>query len=107
MINKLKARWNITSHWQLVFVLLTFSVTGSTTLIVRKFIFELIGITPDTSLWLKFPMYILVIFPIYQALFLIIGFLFGQFRFAWEFEKKMFSRFVPKHVLVRVKTLFL
>ncbi len=93
MIQKLKERWNITSHLQLVLVLLTFSVTGTSTLIVRKFIFQFIGITSETDLWIKVFLYILIIFPVYQGLFLLIGALFGQFRFAWEFEKKMFTRF--------------
>lgn len=93
MLQKLKDRWNITSHLQLVLVLLTFSVTGTTTLIVRKFIFQFIGITAETDLWIKVPLYILVIFPVYQGLFLLIGAMFGQFRFAWEFEKKMLTRF--------------
>jgi hypothetical protein len=95
-ISKLKSRWNITSHSQLVLILLTFSVTGTTTLYVRKFIFQWIGITTETDLWIKIPLYILIIFPVYQCLFLLIGALFGQFRFAWEFEKKMFSRFNRK-----------
>ncbi|HCO85018.1 MAG TPA: diacylglyceryl transferase, partial [Arenibacter sp.] len=35
---------------------------------------------------------ILLIFPIYQFLLVIYGWLFGQFKFFWEFEKKMLSR---------------
>lgn len=93
MINRLKTKWNITSNRQLLVILFIFSITGSTTLYVRKFIFEWIGISADTSLWLKIPLYLLVIFPAYQVLFLLFGALFGQFRFAWEFEKKMLSRF--------------
>lgn len=77
----------------MVLILLVFSITGSATLYVRRFIFDWIGITGDTSLWLRIPLYILIIFPIYQVLFLIFGALLGQFRFAWEFEKKMLSRF--------------
>lgn len=96
MLKKLKQRWNIKSNVQLVLIFLAFSLTGSATLYVRKVAFDWIGITPDTSLWLKISLYILIIFPSYQLLFLMIGTLFGQFRFAWEFEKKMFSRFRVK-----------
>lgn len=92
MLKKIKDRWNVKNNFQLVLILLIFSITGSATLVVRKYIFALIGITTDTSLWIKFPLYLLIIFPSYQILFLIIGTLFGQFRFAWEFEKKVFSR---------------
>src|SRR6056297_1965073 len=93
MLEKLKRKWNIKSNVQLVLIFLAFAFTGSAVLIVRKAVFGCIGITPDTSLWIKVPMYILIIFPSYQVLFLIIGSLFGQFRFAWEFEKKVFARF--------------
>jgi hypothetical protein len=95
-ITKLKSRWNINSHSQFILVLLTFSVTGTTTLYARKLIFQWIGITAETDIWIKIPLYILIIFPVYQLLFLLIGALFGQFQFAWEFEKKMFSRFTRR-----------
>jgi hypothetical protein len=93
LFDKLKKRWNITSYYQLVLVLLVFSITGSTTLYMRKLIFGWIGISGETSLWISVPLYVLIIFPVYQILFLLVGALLGQFRFAWEFEKKMLSRF--------------
>lgn len=93
MLEKLKQRWNIESNFQLLVILIVFAVTGSSTLYVRKGVFYLLGITPDTTLWLKVPLYIIVIFPAYQIMFLIVGTLFGQFKFAWEFEKKIFSKF--------------
>lgn len=92
MLKRFKARWNIKNNYQLLVILVMFSVTGSASLIVRRVIFEWIGISVDTSLWIKVPLYLLVIFPAYQVLFLIVGTLFGQFRFAWEFEKRIFSR---------------
>ncbi|WP_372948492.1 DUF6787 family protein [Mariniphaga sp.] len=93
MLKKLKEKWNIKSNLQLVLILVIFSVTGSASLVVRKFVFEWLGITTDTSLWIKVPLYVLIIVPAYQILFMVIGTLFGQFRFAWEFEKRVFSRF--------------
>lgn len=92
MLKRLKRKWNIKSNVQLVLILIVFSVTGSAALIFRRMVFEWIGINGDTSLWIKVPLYVLIIFPAYQILFLLIGTLFGQFRFAWEFEKKVFSR---------------
>jgi len=90
---KLKKRWNITSNLQLVVILLVFSLTGMSALYIRRIIFELIGIGDQTAFWLKAILYVLILFPVYQILFLAIGTLFGQFRFVWEFEKKMLSRF--------------
>ncbi len=92
MLKKLKAKWNIKSNFQLLLIIIIFSITGSASLIVRKVVFEWIGITAETSLWIKFPLYVLIIIPAYQILFLVIGTLFGQFRFAWEFEKRFLKR---------------
>lgn len=87
-MKKFKDRWNINSNWQLLIILIVFSVTGSAALVVRKLVFGWIGITTDTTLWLKVPLYILILFPAYQILLLIIGGALGQFRFFFEFQKK-------------------
>jgi peptide-methionine (S)-S-oxide reductase len=92
MVNLLKKRWNIDSNIQFILILIVFSLTGMATLWVRKAIWPLLGLAPDTSFFIKVPLYILIIFPVYQILQLIIAFVFGQFRFFWEFEKKMFRR---------------
>lgn len=96
MLKKFKEKWDIKNNFQLVLIFVAFSITGSASLAVRKFVFDWLGITGDTSLWIKVPLYVLVVFPAYQILFLLIGTLLGQFRFAWEFEKKVFSRFKLK-----------
>jgi len=93
MLNKLKKKWNIKSDFQLLVLLFVFASTGSLTLFTRKGIFFLLGLTAETSMWIKVPLYIIFIFPTYQILFLLIGTLLGQFKFVWEFEKKVFSRF--------------
>jgi len=93
MIERFKERWDIKSNFQLAVILVVFSVTGSSALYVRKGAFYILGITDSTELWLKTILYILIIFPAYNIMLLLVGFLFGQFKFAWEFEKKMMSRF--------------
>ncbi len=85
-----KQRWNIISNWQLVIIFIVFAITGSTSAFLSKPILSFFGILKDnTSLWLYYPLYVLLIFPVYQVLLVTIGFLFGQFTFFWEFEKKM------------------
>lgn len=92
MFEKIKIRWNIQSNFQVVIILLVFAITGSTTVVVKKAVFDLIQITSETALWIKIPVYIIVILAVYNFLLLVVGFLFGQFIFFWEFEKKFFSR---------------
>jgi len=45
---------------------------------------------------------LVLIFPIYQVLLVLIGFIFGQFSFFWKFEKKMLERlklgFIARYV---------
>ncbi len=96
MFEKLKKRWEINSNLQLILILITFSVTGSLSVLVRKPIFEYLSIDSDTNLIIKIVMSIIIITPSYQILLIIVGSLLGQFRFFWNFEKKMLSRFSSK-----------
>lgn len=85
-----KERWNIKSNWQVFVILVVFAFTGSTAAYLSKPVLGLVGITKETiSLWLYYPLYIILIFPIYQVLLVGYGFIFGQFTFFWAFEKKM------------------
>ena len=95
MFERFKRKWNIESDLQFVIILIVFAITGSSTLYIRKGIFYLLGITVQTDVWVRTVLYILIIFPAYNVMLLVVGFLFGQFKFAWEFEKKMFGRFFP------------
>ena len=92
-MKKLKEKWGIASNFQLLIIFLVFSVTGSLSLWIAKPLLDFIGLDKETlSPWIFWPIRILIIFPIYQILIVIIGALFGQFKFFWNFEKKMLVR---------------
>ncbi len=91
-INKLKTRWGVTSDWQVFIILIVFACTGFSVLYLKKFLLPLIGVTPETSGWIRFLASIFVILPIYQVVLLVYGFIFGQFTFFWNFEKRFFGR---------------
>ncbi len=92
-MEKLKKRWNLNSNKQVFLILLVFSITGYTSLIIAKPLLNLIGLAQETTNpWLYRPLRILLIFPIYQLLIVVFGWLFGQFDFFWNFEKKMLKR---------------
>ncbi len=92
-MKKLKERWGITSNLQLVIIFLVFSITGSIALWVAKPLLNLADVNSETmNIWLYIPIRIGIIFPTYQVLVIIIGALFGQFEFFWNFEKKMLTR---------------
>jgi len=85
-----RERWNIKSNWQLAVIIIVFAVTGSSAAYFSKPFLGLFGISKDNvSGWLYYPLYIILIFPIYQVLLVTYGFIFGQFDFFWAFEKKM------------------
>lgn len=93
MLEKLKERWEISSNWSLVAILIVFAINGSFAAWVAKPITTLLGISPETMYpWLYWTLRILLVFPIYQLTLPIIGWLFGQFQFFWTFEKKFLSR---------------
>ena len=85
-----KERWNIKSNWQVFVILVVFAVTGSSAALLSKPVLALFGIIKgDVSNWVYYPLYIILLFPIYQVLLVSFGFVFGQFTFFWAFEKKM------------------
>lgn len=88
-MKRLKQRWGLTSNWQLAIIFVVFAITGSASAYLSKPFCEWIGIGKvQLGFWYT-PIRLLLIFPIYQLLLVAIGFLFGQFKFFWAFEKKM------------------
>lgn len=87
-----KQRWNITNNWQIFVILLVFAITGSSAAMLSKPILNWIGISKETHhIVLYLLLYILIIFPVYQLLLVVFGFLFGQFQFFYSFEKKLLN----------------
>ncbi len=92
-MKKLKERWGVKSNKQVIIILIVFAVTGYTSLLIAKPFLNFIGLSQDgTNPWIYRPLRILLIFPIYQVLIVAFGWLFGEFKFFWNFEKKMLRR---------------
>lgn len=95
---RLKCKWKISSNLQLLLIFIVFTLAGSSVVTFRKLFFMLVGIEDDTALWIKTITYILFIFPAYQLLLLVYGFLLGQFVFFWEKEKKLFRAITKRWI---------
>jgi manganese efflux pump family protein len=93
---KIKGRWEIQSYWQMTVIFIVFAITGSSAVKFAAPILEAFGIHDDMSPWLYWPLRIVIIFPVYQLLLIIFGWLFGEFDFFWKIEKKMMGRFAFK-----------
>ena len=85
--NKLKARWGVETNFQVIIILIVFSLTGFSTLYAHNFIDYLLGVNNDTQLWIKIVIFIFLVLPIFSLLLFIWGTLLGQRKFVTEFLK--------------------
>lgn len=96
-IEKLKNRWGVNTGWQVIVILVVFACTGFTVMYTKRWMAQWLNIESTWATWI---FNILVILPLYQVILLMYGWIFGQFQFFWNFEKKMFRRlmnlFSPK-----------
>jgi hypothetical protein len=91
-VEKLKARWQVKNAWQVMVILLVFACTGFTVLFIKKPILHFLAGEEGNSR-LATILYYIFILPLYNVLLLGYGFLFGQFTFFWQFEKRFVERF--------------
>ena len=92
-MEKLKKRWGIESNIQILLICIVFAINGSFAAWVAKPITGFLGISPENiNPILYWVLRVFLIFPIYQLTLPIVGFAFGQFKFFWDFEKKMLAR---------------
>ena len=97
-VSKLKEKWSVSSNGALVVIFIVFSITGSSALKLARPVLDFVGLELSAfedhwyTLIFYWALRILIIFPIYQVLLVAIGGLFGQFKFFWNFEKKMLKR---------------
>jgi hypothetical protein len=92
MLDKLKVKWGVQTLYQVVLILIVFSLTGTTVVVLRPTLFAWLGLDAATSGWIKTLAYMAFIFPAYQILLLTFGFLLGQFEFFWQKERQMWLR---------------
>ena len=93
MLQKLKERWGISSNFQLIIIFVVFGITGSMSVKLGQPLLDYLAITPQKmGGFLYYTLRIILIFPLYQILLLFFGTVFFQFRFFWEFEKKMLRK---------------
>ena len=93
-IERLKKRWGINSTFQIFIILIVFACTGFTVLYVEELIFLMLGIPEDKNWWLAAFLFIFITLPLYNAILLIYGFVFGQLKFFWMFENRFFRTII-------------
>jgi hypothetical protein len=72
--------------------MIVFACTGFTVLLIKRPIVAFFSEDGEQNIWFSVAYYILIL-PTYNVILLFYGFVFGQFKFFWAYEKKMISRF--------------
>ncbi len=92
MLKKLNKLFKVKNTFQLIIIFIVFGITGSLSVILGKILLiEFISeefVNNDYYLLIR----LILIFPLYQVLLIIVGSIFGQFKYFWEIEKKILSR---------------
>ncbi len=91
MFEKLKQRWKV-NNTDLFLILCVFAITGTTTAYISKVVTGWVGLTPDSPLWQRASLRGSVLIFGYQFILLMVSIPFGQFRFFWNYEKKILRR---------------
>ncbi len=93
LIDKLIIHFEAKSRFHLFIIFLIFGISGSCTLILSEPIIEYIRFSNLVqNVFLLFVIRIFLIFLVYQIILIIIGFLFGEFLYFYNFEKKMLKK---------------
>jgi hypothetical protein len=91
MFQKLKEKWKVKDNLQLFLILCTFAITGTLTAFVSREATVWVGFT-ETTFWLwKLLLRISILLFGYQIIILTVSFFLGQFRFFWNYEKKILT----------------
>lgn len=90
-IENLRSKWKLENAWQVIVVLLVFACTGITIMLLKRPVLKWFNTENTTTFTVA---YYLLILPVYNVILLAYGFIFGQFRFFWEFEKRFINRIV-------------
>lgn len=95
MFKRLQQKWKV-NGWQLCWILCVFAITGTATAWLSRIITSWLGMNADSFwVWRLLVRLGVLIFG-YQVIILIVSFFFGQFRFFWNYEKKILRWFMPK-----------
>ena len=100
MLENLKKRWRINTNLQLIKIIIVFGITGSLAAWLSKPLISFLNIV-DEGTFLGWIFRLIIIFPIYQIILIIVAALFGEFKWFWSFLKKMLIkmgfRFLSKY----------
>jgi formyltetrahydrofolate-dependent phosphoribosylglycinamide formyltransferase len=91
MFQKLQKKWNVSTR-QFWIIFIVFACTGTTAAYLTRIITGLLGMGPQTHWGWKLLLRLGMLLIGYQIILLFYGFVFGQFKFFWKYERKLLER---------------
>tara|TARA_B100000965_G_scaffold126394_1_gene105124 strand:- start:5284 stop:5580 length:297 start_codon:yes stop_codon:yes gene_type:complete len=93
MLEKIKKRWGIDSNFQIFKIFVVFGVTGSTAAGISEPLCDFFGVNTDNlNTFIYWVLRILLITIVYQFILVFVAFVFGEFKFFWNFVRKFLKR---------------
>lgn len=92
-MDKLKQRWGLTSNWEIIAILVAFSINGSFAAFIVRPALAIVGISKENlNIIIYYILYILPVFLVYQFTLPYVGWLVGQYKFFKNMQEKMMKR---------------
>ena len=85
--------FKVESFSRLAVIFIVFAITGSLSVYLGKYVLLFFFSENLEKNFFYWSIRILIIFPLYQILLIIVGTIFGEFKYFWEMEKKILRRF--------------
>ncbi len=90
-----KEKWGVKTDKRMTWIFIIFAITGSSTVVVRKFLFNTLGIEIENAA-IAFAVKFVAIYIVYQFMLLAVGSLMGEHKFVKWFLIKMNSSLINK-----------
>lgn len=92
---KWKKKWGVQNNRRMTWIFIIFAITGSSTVVVRKFLFSTLGIEFENEV-VAFIVKFVAIYIVYQIMLFTIGSILGEHKFVKWFLIKMNSRLINR-----------
>ncbi len=92
MMNKILKLFKVESFLTLTIIFIVFAITGSLSVILGEYVLQFFFSGEELEGFFYWVMRIFIIFPLYQILLIIVGTIFGEFKYFWSMEKKILRR---------------
>ncbi len=92
MRKKIFKIFKVDDFFRLFIIFTVFGITGTLSVFLGKYLFMFFLLDKIENNFLYWTIRILIIFPLYQILLIIVGTVFGEFKYFWSIEKKILKR---------------